>query len=372
MKLETLAIHAGHRIDPGTGAVAMSIHPSTTFERATDGSYPHNYIYSRSNNPNREALEECLCALEGGAAAAAFSSGSAATMSVFQALSAGDHVIAPQSIYYGTAQLLRDVFGPWGLEATFVDMSDLEQIQAAIRPNTKLIWVETPSNPLLTVTDISAVAQLAHDAGAICAVDNTWATPILQRPFELGADLIMHSTTKYLGGHSDVLGGVLVSRHDDAFFKRIRLLQTSGGAVPSPFDSWLVMRGIQTLPYRMRAHSENAQQVADFLVQHKNVEAVFYPGLTTHMGHDIAARQMKQFGGMLSFLVKGDAQRAMQVAATTKVITMATSLGGTESLIEHRASVEGPTSKTPQNLLRLSVGLEHPGDLIEDLAQALE
>jgi len=371
MRLETLAVHAGHAIDPATGAVTAPIHLSTTFERGADGSYPRGYIYTRTANPNRSALEKCLAALEGGAAAAAFSSGSAATMTLLQALAPGDHVIAPVDVYHGTARLLREVFAPWGLETSFVDMTDPGQIEQAVRTTTRLIWVETPSNPLLKIADIARVSDIAHAAKALCACDNTWATPVLQRPFELGADLIVHATTKYLGGHGDVLGGGLIAKRDDGFFQRIRNIQTSGGAVPSPFECWLVLRGVPTLPYRMPGHSENALRVATFLSQHPTVEAVHYPGLKEHPGHEIASRQMKQPGGMLSFQVKGGRKRAFEVAAKVKVFTRATSLGGAESLIEHRASVEGPETRTPDNLLRLSIGLEHADDLIEDLAQAL-
>ena len=371
MRLETLMVHAGHKVDRATGAVTPPIHLSTTFEREADGSYPRGYIYSRTANPNRDALEQCLAALEGGAAAAAFSSGSAATMAVFQALAPADHVIAPTDVYHGTARLLREVLLPWGLDTSFVDMTDPGRIAQAIKPSTKLIWVETPSNPLLKIADIGRIAEIAHEAGALCACDNSWATPVLQRPFELGADVIVHATTKYLGGHGDVLGGAMISRVEDGFFQRMRKIQGLGGAVPSPFDCWLVLRGVPTLPYRMRAHSENALKVATYLSQHPGVEAVHYPGLKEHPGFEVAARQMALPGGMLSFQVKGERKEAFEVAAKVKVFTRATSLGGVESLIEHRASVEGPETRTPDNLLRLSVGLEHPDDLIEDLAQAL-
>ena len=371
MRIETLAVHAGHAPDRATGAVTPPIHLSTTFERESDGSYPRGYVYARSGNPNREALERCVAALEGGQDAAAFSSGSAATMTVLQALAPGDHVIAPHDVYYGTANLLQDMFRPWGLETTFADLTDPPRVESAIRPNTRLIWVETPSNPLLKIADIAPIAGLAHRAGALCVCDNTWATPALQRPFELGADLVVHATTKYLGGHGDVLGGVVVARTAGPFFQRIRRIQTSGGAVAAPFDCWLVLRGIRTLPYRMRAHSENALKIATFLKGHPAVETVHYPGLSGHPGHETAARQMRLFGGMLSFQVRGGRDRAFAVAAGVRVFTRATSLGGTESLIEHRASIEAAATRTPQNLLRLSVGLEHPDDLIDDLAQAL-
>ena len=372
MKFETLAVHAGHTTDPATGDITPPIHLSTNFERAEDGSYPQGFIYARNGNPTRTALEDCLAALEGGEAAGAFASGSAATMAVFQALSPGDHVIAPMDVYHGTARMLREILGPWGLETTFVDMTELSQVEDAVRPNTRLLWMETPSNPLLKVTDIVEVSNIARKIGAVGACDNTWATPALQRPLELGAGLVVHATTKYLGGHSDVTGGAVVTKADDAFFQKIKLIQTSGGAVPSPFDCWLVLRGVRTLPYRMRAHSENAARVASFLSRHPAVDAVHYPGLEDHPGHQIAAHQMALFGGIASFQVKGYRDEAMGVAARVRLFTRATSLGGTESLIEHRASMEGPDTQTPNNLLRLSIGLESADDLIEDLAQALD
>lgn len=371
LHLETIAVHAGRAVDPATGAVMPPIHLSTTFERQPDGSYTDGFVYSRSENPNRRALERCLAELEGGAAAAAFSSGQAATSSVLLALGAGDHVILPDDLYFGTQQLALDILARFGLEASMVDMTDLDQVRAAVRPNTRLIWVETPSNPLLKITDIAAVAEIAHAAGALCAVDNTWPSPLGQRPLQLGADFAMHSTTKYLGGHSDILGGTIVAREEGDFFARIRTNQTIGGAVPSPFDCWLLLRSIRTLPYRMRAHSAAAMRVAEFLVDHPRVAAVHYPGLPSHPGHEIAARQMLSYGGMLSIQIEGGMEAAMEVAARVRLFTRATSLGGVESLIEHRASVEGPASKTPANLLRVSVGLEHPDDLIADLAQAL-
>jgi cystathionine gamma-synthase len=371
MRIETLAVHAGHSVDPSTGAVTPPIQLSTTFERSEDGSYPHGHLYSRTSNPNREALEQCLSSLEGGTATAAFASGSAATMSIFQSLAPQDHVLAPKDAYHGTAKLLREIFIPWGLAVTFVDMTDLAQVQEAIQPNTRLIWTETPSNPLLKITDIAKVANLAHDIGAQCVCDNTWATPVLQRPLEQGADLVLHATTKYLGGHSDVLGGAVISKEENSFFQKIRTIQQTGGAVPSPFDCWLTLRGIRTLPYRMRAHSENALSIAQFLEQHPAVESVHYPGLKQHPGHDLAAQQMKLFGGMLSFQVAEGQDRALEVCSKVKLFTRATSLGGTESLIEHRASMEGPHTQTPNNLLRASIGLEHIDDLLEDLSQSL-
>jgi cystathionine gamma-synthase len=370
MKIETIAVHAGQNPDPATGAVAAPIHLTTTFERDVDGAYSRGFMYSRNDNPNRQALEQGIAALEGGATAAAFGSGSAAAMSILQTLSPNDHVLAHVDAYYGITRLIRDLFVRWKLEVDFVDMSDLAAVKKTIRPNTKILWTETPSNPLLKIVDLAAVSEIARGAGAIFVCDNTWA-PIIQRPFDLGVDIILHSTTKYFGGHCDVLGGILVSKIDSDIFQSIRNIQYSGGAVPSPFDCWLVLRGMRTLPWRMRAHSENAARVADFLAQDRHVERVHYPGLTTHPGHDIAKKQMSIFGGMLSFQVKGGRDAAMKVAAKTKIFTRATSLGGVESLIEHRASIEGAGTTSPENLLRLSIGLENADDLIADLAQAL-
>src|ERR1051326_5439486 len=344
MKIETLAVHAGHAIDPATGAVAPPIYLSTTFERDVEGTYSRGFMYTRNDNPNRGALERGISALEGGAAAAAFASGTGATMSIFQALAPGNHVLAHVDAYYGTSRLLREIFLRWGLQADFIDMSNLSAVKKALRPQTKLAWMETPSNPLLKIVDLAAVGELVHDTGALCVCDNTWA-PVLQRPFDLGADLLLHSTTKYLGGHCDVLGGIVVAKENSDFFERIRSIQYEGGAVPSPFDCWLILRGMRTLPWRMRAHSENAMKVA--------------------------VRQMSMFGGMLSFEVKDGYNAAMAVAAKTKIFVRATSLGGVESLIEHRASIEGPGTTSPAGLLRLSIGLENADDLIEDLEQSL-
>lgn len=325
MKLETLAVHAGYHVDTSTGAIIAPVNLSMTFERAGDGSYPGGYIYSRLNNPNREALEKCAAALEGGAAAAAFSSGSAAAMSVFQALSPTDHVIAPKDVFYGISDVLCELFARWGLGITFVDLTDPANLRKAMQPNTKLVWVETPSNPLLKITDIAAVAEIAHEGNALCVCDNTFATPALQNPFRFGADLIVHACAKYLGGHCDAAGGLVIARNDDFFFSKIRKVQTTGGAVAAALDSWLVRRGIRTLPYRMRGHSENALTVARFLCQNDAVEAVHYPGLAGHPGHQIAARQMTQFGGMISFQVNGGRKRALEVVAKTTVFTRASS-----------------------------------------------
>jgi cystathionine gamma-synthase len=373
MKIETIAVHAGRRPERGTRDVTPAIHQSTTFEKAGDGSLPGGYLYGRANNPNRESLEEALAALEGGAAALAFSSGSASTMGLMHALAPGDHVIAPDDAYYGTAILLNTHFRDWGLKSTLVDMRDLKAVERAVTPQTRLIWAETPSNPLLHVTDLRGVAAIARNNRALLACDNTWATPLLQRPLELGADVVMHSVTKYLSGHSDVLGGTLVFKESGALFEKVRTNQREGGAVPSPFECWLTLRGLQTFPYRVRAHSENAQRVAEFLNRQpkSKIEAVHYPGLPSHPGHKIAAAQMSGFGGMMSIQVHGGQTEAFKLCAAVQLFTHATSLGGTHSLIEHRASVEGPTTKSPANLLRLSIGLEHPDDLIEDLEQAL-
>ena len=371
LRFETLAVHAGSAPDPVTGAVRPAIQLSTTFERAADGTFPSGYAYIRDANPNRRALEAALTALEGGASAIAFASGMAATMAVFQTLAPGDHVVAPLDAYFGTAKLLAEHFVPWGLQASFVDMTDAAAVRAAVRPGTRLIWTETPSNPTIAVTDLAAIAAIAKSAGALTACDNTWATPFLQRPLALGADLVMHSTTKYLSGHSDVMGGVVVAREAGPVADRLRALQTGGGAVPSPFDCWLVLRGIRTLPWRMRAHCDNALAVARFLSTHPGVERVYYPGLPGDPGHEVAAKQMAAAGGMLSFVVAGGRARAFEVAARLRLFTRATSLGGPESLIEHRASIEGVRTRAPEGLLRMSVGLEHPDDLVADLGQAL-
>jgi cystathionine gamma-synthase len=370
MKIETIAVHAGHDVDPATGAVAPPIYLSTTFERDIEGTYSRGFMYTRNDNPNRKTLEQGVTMLEAGEAAAAFASGTGAAMSILQALSPGHHVLAHVDAYYGTSRLIREIFVRWGLQVDFVDMSDLAAVKKGLRPNTKLAWAETPSNPLLRIVDLAALAEIAHDAGAIIVCDNTWA-PVLQRPFDLGVDLILHSTTKYFGGHCDVMGGIVVAKKKNEFFQRIGSIQYEGGAVPSPFDCWLILRGMRTLPWRMRAHSENAMKIAEFLARHPKVTRVHYPGLKSHPRHKIAARQMSAFGGMLSFEVKGGYDAAMSLAAKTKIFIRATSLGGVESLIEHRASIEGPGTTSPEGLLRVSIGLENADDLIEDLDQAL-
>jgi cystathionine gamma-synthase len=370
MKIETIAIHAGNHIDDHTKAAIQPITLSTTFERGADGEYPGGFIYSRADNPNRKSLENVIAQLEGATDAAAFSSGNAAGGAIFQALGPGVHIIAPDDMYHGLRNQLLQVFN--GIIAVdFIDLSNLESIKQAIKPNTKLIWVETPSNPLLKICDIKSIATIAKDNEIMVVCDNTFSTPMIQRPLELGCDLVMHSTTKYFGGHSDVIGGALACIKDNDFWKRIKNIQVLSGAVPAPFDCYMTVRGIKTLPYRMRAHAENASKIAEFLDSHQVIEKVYYPGLLSHEGHKIALKQMSSFGGMLSFLVKGGSDEAKKVVNSVKIFTQATSLGGVESLIEHRASVEGPETKTPQNLIRVSVGLENTIDLIDDLRQAL-
>ena len=372
LRPETLAIHAGRHIDAGTGAVTPPIHLSTTFERDPDGQYPKGYVYSRMDNPNRQSLEQAMAALEAGACAAAFGSGLAAIGAVFGGLQPGDHIVAPRDIYHGTARQLDTLFVRWGLKVSFVDMTSLDAVTAPIEPATRLFWVETPSNPLLQCVDVAAIADIARRHSAIAAADNTFATPVVQQPLQLGCQLAVHATTKYIGGHSDVLGGVVVSAEENAFFERVRQNQILGGGVPSPFDCWLLLRSLSTLSWRMRGHCQNAQAVAGFLAGHPQVQAVHYPGLESSPYHALATRQMQGYGGMLSFQVKGGREAAMQLAASLQLFTRATSLGGIESLIEHRASIEGPESRTPDNLLRMSVGLEHADDLIDDLALGLD
>jgi len=371
LKRETLAVHAARSPDPATGAVAPALHLSTTFERAPDGGYPHGFQYGRSGNPNRDALEQAIAALEGAPEALCFASGTAASMAAFALLRPGDQVIAPKECYYGTLKQLRQLFATMGVAVAQADTWDLQALRAAWTPSTRMLWVETPSNPRLRITDIAAAAELAHAHGALLACDSTFATPVLQRPLALGADIVMHSTTKFLAGHSDVTGGALAVRERGDALQRLRDYQHQAGAVPSPFDCWMIRRSMMTLPLRVRAQSAAAMQVAHFLARHAGVERVHHPGLESHPGHEVAARQMDGFGSMLSFEVPGGADAAMRVAARMRLFTRATSLGSVESLVEHRASIEGPDTPTPQGLLRLSIGLEHPDDLIADLAQAL-
>lgn len=374
MRFETKAIHAGRSVVRTTSAVTMPIHLSTTFERAEDGTYPNEFIYSRENNPNRQALEHCLTSLEDGHDCVTFASGMAAISSVIEALPADKprRVIMPNDMYYGIRSLLSDTDIGINFDIDVVDMTDLNQVEKVVKKApTGLVWIETPSNPLVKVTDIAAIAGIVQQAGAYTVVDNTWATPILQRPLSLGVDFSIHAATKYIGGHSDLMIGAVIAKSDSQMLANLRAWQHAKGAVPSPFDCWLALRGVQSLAPRMATHCSNAAAIADFLNQHPKVEAVHYPGLADDPGYAIAARQMDSFGGMLSFQVKGGEREAMTVAAKVQLLIRATSLGGTHSLIEHRASVEGSTTTAPPNLLRLSIGLEHVDDLKEDLAQAL-
>lgn len=369
---ETAAIHAGQAVDPHTGAISQAIHPSTTFERDLDGGYERGYQYTRSGNPNRSSLETCMSELENGAASAAFSSGMAAVSAVFQCLKPHDHVIVPDDMYYGVKVLHQTIFDRWQLSVSPVDMTNLKAVEDAINDKTRLIWAETPSNPQLKICDIAALASIAKQHSLLLGCDNTWSTPVITRPLDLGADIVMHSSTKYIGGHSDVLGGIVTVKEDNAFFAELRNVQKEIGAVPSPFDSWLTLRGLQTLALRVRAHTENAEQLAQWLIDHPKVAAVHYPGFESHPQHEIAKRQMALNGGMISFETKGDEQTAINLTHHVQMIKRATSLGGTHSLIEHRRSIEGDDSTTPPTLIRMSVGLEHILDIIEDLEQAFD
>jgi cystathionine gamma-synthase len=372
VKLETLAVHAGHEPDPATGAVRAPIQLATTFERGADGGYPRGYSYTRAGNPNRTALEQAVAALEGGGEAVAFASGSAATLAAFTLAAAGGRVVCSADCYHGTAKQLREILPRWGGSAEFVDTTDLEAVRHALEPGATLLWVETPSNPLLRVSDLAALVDLAHAKGALLGCDNTFASPVLQQPLALGADLVMHSSTKYLGGHSDVLGGMLVLPSGSPLAEPLRDFQATSGGVPAPFDCWLLLRSLATLPLRVRQQSANALEVARFLASDARVERVHYPGLEQHPGHALATRQMRDgYGAVVSIQVPGGAAEALAVAGRVQLFTRATSLGGVESLIEHRASVEGPRTQTPQNLLRLSIGLEAAADLIADLEAAL-
>ena len=371
MKIETIAVRVGRDIEPATGEVAPAVHLSTTYERDLDGGFSRGYDYIRPDNPSRRALEQCIAALEGGADATAYASGSGASLAVFSLLRPGDHVLAPIESYHGTAKQLRDIVGPMGVSHSFIDMTNSEVVRKALTDKTRLVWIETPSNPMLNISDVETIAELAHGRGAVVCVDNTFATPVWQKPFELGADLVMHSSTKYFGGHSDVMGGAVVARDRGGLSDQLRDYQGTSGNVPSPFDCWLVRRSLTTLSCRVRAQTHTAARLVQFLHKHRAVERVFYPGLESHPGHELARKQMSGFGAMLSFCVRGGRDQAFTVAGRTKLFTRATSLGGVESLIEHRKSVEGPHSVTPENLLRVSVGLENADDLIADLDDAL-
>jgi cystathionine gamma-synthase len=368
---KTICAHAGATPDPATGAVTSPLYFSSTFHYPPTGEYPPGHIYSRESNPTRASLETVLAQLEQGEDAAAFSSGSAAASAVFFSLRPGDHIVINFDAYAGIRAMLKDIFMPWGLEVTFSDLSDVSNLSKSIQPNTKLVWTESPTNPQLRIVDLISVIAICKQHQIKVAVDNTFASPALQNPLVLGADIVMHSTTKYLGGHSDMTGGALITAKKDEQWERIRHIQHIQGAIPAPFDCWLLLRGIRSFVPRMALHISNAKAVATFLATHPKVEKALYPGLPTHAGHEVAKKQMSDFGAMVSFLVKGSKEDAIKIAQRVKVFTNATSLGGTESLLEHRKSVEGPDSPTPDNLIRLSVGLEDVTSLIEDLRQAL-
>ncbi|MDQ2584692.1 cystathionine gamma-synthase [Saccharothrix yanglingensis] len=373
----TRAIHAGQAPDPTTGSVIVPIHATSTYAQDGVGGLRGGFEYSRTGNPTRAALEECLAALEGGRHGRAFASGMGATDTALRAMCRpGDHVVIPNDAYGGTFRLIDKVLSQWGVEHTPVALSDVDAVRAAVRPNTRVIWVETPTNPLLNIADIAVLAEVAHSAGARLVVDNTFASPYLQSPLELGADVVLHSTTKYVGGHSDVVGGALVTSDDD-LDAAFGFLQNGAGAVPGPFDAWLTLRGIKTLEVRMEKHSDNAEKVTEALLRHPRVTRVLYPGLPDHPGHDVAAKQMRRFGGMISFTVEGGEEAALRVCSRTELFTLAESLGGVESLIEHpgrmtHASTAGSLLQVPADLVRLSVGIESADDLVADLVAALD
>jgi len=377
-RLETLCIHAGQHPDPIHGAVMTPIVLASTFAQKSPGQYDA-YDYSRAGNPTRTALEGCLAALEGAKHGVAFGSGCAATTAILLGLRTGDHVLCGDDVYGGTFRIFDRVMKQWGLDATFMDMSDPAKVKAAMRPNTRLVWLETPSNPMLKIIDIAAIAEIATNAGAQICVDNTFATPMLQRPLDLGATMVVHSTTKYLNGHSDVVGGAVLTS-DDALGEKLHFIQKSVGGVPSPFDCYMVLRGLKTLGVRMKQHVSSARTLADRLAKHKQVERVFYPGLTTHKGHDIASRQMKGPGGMISFELAGGLPAAKAFLESLRVFVCAESLGGVESLAEHpaimtHASVPADVRRTlgiGDGLIRLSVGLEDEGDLSDDLDRGFQ
>ena len=373
----TRAINAGPEADPAYNAVTPPIYATSTYKQDGVGGTRGGYEYSRSANPTRTVLEECLASLEGGRHGLAFASGLAAEDAVLRAFTGPDgHCVVPHDAYGGTYRLFARVYDAWGVRTSPVDLTDLDAVRAGIVPEqTTVVWVETPTNPLLNVVDIAAVAEIAHAAGALLVVDNTFASPYLQQPLSLGADIVVHSTTKYIGGHSDVVGGALVV-NDDRLAEKLWFHQNAMGAIAGPFDAWLTLRGLRTLSVRMERHCDNAERVAQFLSEHPAVSEVIYPGLASHPGHDVAARQMRRFGGMVSFRVAGGEEKALDVCGRTKIIILGESLGGVESLIEHpgrmtHASVAGTPLEVPADLVRVSVGIEDADDLIADLAQAL-
>ena len=371
---ETLIAQGMGWLDPAHKSLIPGIFPGTTFEREADGSYAAGRVYTRDHNPGYDQPEELLRHLEGGSEALLFSSGMSAALAVVQALRPGDHLIAPEVMYWSFRNWLLTVGREWGLEVSFVPNGDLEALSAAVIPGrTKLLWLETPANPTWVVDDIAAWAAVAKDAGAHLAVDNTVATPLLTNPLKLGADIVMHSATKYLNGHSDVLAGALVTAADDAFWARVKVNRSAGGAIPGPFEAWLLLRGMRTLHLRVARASDSALAIAQHFEGRAGIRAVLYPGLASHAGHDIATRQMNGgFGGMLSLCIEGGETAAMAVAARLQLIKRATSLGGVESLVEHRASIEGAGTPCPEDLLRLSIGIENVEDLIRDIDQALD
>lgn len=371
MRLESLAVHAGAEPDAATGAVAPPLHLSTTFQHGPAAERVAGFEYAREGNPTQARLEAALAALEGGTAALAFASGMAAADALLSSLPPDSHVLIPRDVYQGLRALARDFLPRLGIRVDAVDVTHPAVVAAAITPATRCVWLETPSNPLLQIADIAAIVAIARSAGASVVVDSTFATPCLQQPLALGADVVMHSTTKYFGGHSDVMGGALIFARRDALHEAVAHARHVRGAVMAPFNAWLTLRGLRSLPARMAWHCRNARAVAEFLAAHPRVEAVHWPGLPSHPQHAAAVRQMRDFGGMLSVQVRGGRDAALAVAGKVHLFTNATSLGGCESLIEHRASVEGANPISPQNLLRLSVGLEHTDDLVADLAQAL-
>lgn len=374
----TRAIRAGQEFDPSTGSVVPPVYLTSTFVQDGIGGFRGGYEYTRGGNPTRDSLQELLASLEGGSKAFSFASGLAAEDTLLRAvLKPGDHIVMGNDVYGGTHRLVSRVFIPWGVSITTVEMSDLDAVRHAIRPDaTKVLWVETPSNPLMKITDIAALAQIGHDSGALVVVDNTFASPYLQQPLSLGADVVVHSTTKYLGGHSDVLGGAVIV-NDDELAEKVGFLQFGVGAVSGPMDAWLTVRGIKTLAVRLDRHSSNAQAIAEALVGHSAIERVYYPGLATHPGHELAASQMKAFGGMLSVALVGGEVAAKKFAESTVLFQLAESLGGVESLIGYpaemtHASVKGTALEVPANIVRLSVGIEDVADLTADVLSALE